>query len=78
MSEQPFNPMEWITTREAAELTGYTTRNLTRAANAGILSHIKRGNMLFFQKSEILEYLTEMKDLGKAKHSPKKQQKKAD
>lgn len=77
MSEA-FDPNEWITSREAAELTGYTSRNLTRAANAGSLRPIKRGNMLFFQKSEILRYMQEMSSLGRKKHTTKKHKKKAD
>lgn len=75
MSEQPFNPVEWITTREAAEMTGYTRHNLTRAARSGALNSIMRGNMRFFKKSDILEYVEQMKALGKAKHIPKIYQK---
>ena len=71
MSEQRFDPQEWITTAEAADLVGCTTHNLTRAVRSGGLNAIKRGRMLFFQRDEILEYIQEIEALGKDKHIPK-------
>ncbi len=72
-----FDPNEWITTQEAAELTGYTSRNLTRAASAGSLRPIRRGNMLFFKRNEIMKYMQEMSSLGHKKHITKRHKKKA-
>jgi len=71
MSEQQFDPQEWLTTAEAAALVGCTTHNLTRAARSGGIQAIKRGKMLFFQRNDILEYIQEIESLGKDKHIPK-------
>lgn len=71
MSEQTFDPTEWITTAEAAKIAQCTTHNLTRAARSGVLDAIKRGNMLFFRRNEILDYIQRMKELGADKHTPK-------
>lgn len=69
--EETFTPGEWITTSEAAELTGYSIPNIHRAKQSGRLKAIKRGNMLFFRREEILEYAREMRALGKMKFMPK-------
>jgi len=71
MSEQQFDPQEWLTSAEAAAMVGCTTRNITRAANAGTISAIRRGHMRFFLRDDILEYIQEIKVLGKSKHVPR-------
>jgi len=43
MSEQPFNPVEWITSKEAAELTGYSRNAFLSATNRGSIESIKLG-----------------------------------
>lgn len=73
-----FDPNEWITTQEAAELTGYTRHNLTRAARTGTLNPVARGNMLFFRRNEVLEYSQRMQTLGRKKHITRRRKKEAD
>ncbi len=70
-----FNPGEWITTQEAAKITGYTKRNLTKMAKSGNIQSVKRGNMLFFKLGDILQYVQLMQAMGTAKHTPKSKRK---
>jgi len=65
-----FNPTEWITTKEAAALTGYTPRYFRKAIAKGTLKAQKRGRDWFLSKEEVLAYAAEMKRLGPAKHDP--------
>lgn len=71
LSGERFDPVEWITTTEAAELTGYTIHNIHKARQRGAIKAIKRGNMLFFRRDDVLQYALDMKDLGKQKYIPK-------
>jgi excisionase family DNA binding protein len=41
-----FNPTEWITTAEAAELTGYHVKYLRRLVREGKIAGAKRGREL--------------------------------
>jgi len=70
MTTEGFNPTEWITTTEAAELTGYTASYLRKAISRGLLSAKKRGRDWFLNKADVLAYAEEMKQLGTAKHDP--------
>ena len=72
MSEQHFDPTEWITTTEAAESTGYCGDTFVKAYHKGVLHSIKRGHTRFYRKSDILAYVERMKELGPQKHTPKK------
>jgi len=66
-----FNPTEWITTKEAAELTGYTSAYFRQLIQRGRLHQVqKRGRDWFLSKKEVLAYAKEMKRLGPAKHNP--------
>jgi hypothetical protein len=40
---ETFNPTEWITTKEAAELTGYTMARFRQLAKAEAVEAQKRG-----------------------------------
>lgn len=66
-----FDPNEWITSKEAEDLTGYTRRAFINATKRGTLSYIKRGNMLFYKRDDVLQYVQRMRDLGNKKHTPK-------
>jgi len=64
-----FTPTEWITTTEAAELTGYTADYLRKAIKRGRLHHAqKRGRDWFLDKKSVLAYVKEMERLGTASH----------
>ena len=69
MSENP-RPTEWITTTEAAGMTGYTAEYFCKAMKRGLLHGQKRGRDWFLSKGEVLAYAEEMKKLGPAKHAP--------
>jgi excisionase family DNA binding protein len=65
-----FNPTEWITTAEAAELTGYHVRYLRQLVNEGKIHAIKRGGIFWIDRGSVITYSNEMKRLGPAKHDP--------
>lgn len=65
-----FNPTEWITTKEAAELTGYSSVTLRWLVREGRIKGRKRGRDWFLDKEGVLSYVEEMKRLGTAKHDP--------
>lgn len=65
-----FNPAEWITTREAAELAGYTKSGIVKAARKGYIDFVKMGNMMFYKKKHILAYIQQMKKLGSQRFTP--------
>ena len=77
MSEQfetvdtPKFPKEWITTSEAAELSGYRQSSIRRSLIAGTIPGEKHGRDWFIKRSDILEYVRRMRELGKKKHTPK-------
>ena len=64
------NPTHWITTTEAAELTGYTPANFRQAIKRKRLTGKKRGRDWWLLKADVLTYAQEMKRLGSAKHNP--------
>ena len=68
-----FNPTEWITTKEAAELTGYSAVTLRQFAREGRIKGYKWGRDWFLEKDSVLAYVEEMKRLGPAKHDPRRQ-----
>jgi len=65
-----FNPTEWITTKEAAALTGYTTAYFRQLIAGGRLKARKRGRDWFLNREEVLTYAEEMKQLGREKYNP--------
>lgn len=71
MSEQQF-PIEWITTSEAAELSGYTSANIRHALVSGALPGKKKGRDWFIRKNDVLEYIKIMRELGTKKFTPRK------
>jgi excisionase family DNA binding protein len=65
-----FTPIDWITTGEAAELTGYTSAYFRQMIHRGRIHARKRGRDWFMNKEEVKAYAEEMKRLGGAKHDP--------
>lgn len=65
-----FKPTDWITTKEAAELTGYSPVTLRQFAREGRIEGIKRGRDWFLRTDELLDYARKMQELGTAKHDP--------
>jgi excisionase family DNA binding protein len=71
---QNFNPSEWITTKEAAKLTGYTMARFRQLAKEGAVEAKKLGRDWFLDKQSVLGWTEEMKRLGTAKHDPTRKQ----
>ena len=67
---ESFNPTEWITTKEAAELTGYATAYFRQLIKRGRLEAHKRGRDWFLNRAEVLAYAEEMRRLGREKYNP--------
>ena len=72
MTDQQANPdvTKWITTTEAAELTGYSSVTLRWLVREGRINGHKRGRDWLLDKEGVLAYVEEMKRLGTAKHDP--------
>lgn len=68
-----FDPGEWITTPEAAALTGYASVTVRLLARQGKIKSIKRGRDWFLNRSEVLAYIETMRQLGTSKHNPWKE-----
>lgn len=65
-----FTPTDWITVKEAAELTGYAGAHLRLLIKRGRLRGVKRGGAWFLCNKEVVAYAEEMKQLGSAKYDP--------
>lgn len=65
-----FEPTEWITTQEAAGLTGYHAVHIRRLAKEGVIRGFKRGRDWWIERRSLEAYVEEMKRLGTAKHDP--------
>jgi excisionase family DNA binding protein len=62
MSQQ-FDPSSWVTTAEAAEITGYSLGNIRQRIYSGALSGVKRGNTWWVRLDEVREYADKLKVL---------------
>jgi excisionase family DNA binding protein len=69
---EDFNPTEWITTKEAAELTGYHTVHVRRLLREGRVEGKKFGRDWMISRESIQEYKDQMKELGPSKHDPRR------
>ena len=67
---EDFSPMKWLTTTEAAELTGYHVRYLRQLVNEGKVYAVKRGGIFWIDKKSVIVYADRMKRLGSARHDP--------
>lgn len=65
-----FDLVEWITTNEAADLTGYSAITMRQFAREGRLPSMKRGRDWFLCKADVIAYHEEMQRLGADKHNP--------
>lgn len=61
---------EWITTREAAELSGYRPLNIIRIVNKGHVRGVKVGRDWLVNKDDVLAYVEKIEYLGRAKFDP--------
>jgi excisionase family DNA binding protein len=65
-----FNPTEWITTQEAADLTGYNLGYVRQIIWRGIIVAEKKGRDWWVDKASVGAYADAMKQFGPAKHNP--------
>jgi len=61
----------WISSQEAAKLTGYTVRYLCKLARDGRLRATKLGRDWLFERESLVKWREKMQKLGAKKHSPK-------
>jgi excisionase family DNA binding protein len=66
-------PEEWLTTQEAAELSGYHPEHIRRLLRSGHLPARKWGQAWMISRDSLLEYLKTIEAKGK-KRGPKKAQ----
>ncbi|MFZ5915541.1 MAG: helix-turn-helix domain-containing protein [Chloroflexota bacterium] len=65
-----FDSTEWITTAEAAELTGYDPAHVRWLIRKGRVNGKKFGRDWMIDRGGLLEYKRRMDDLGTEKHDP--------
>ena len=63
-------PEEWITTAEAAELTGYTRRHVRQLITMGLVNGRKFGDVWQVNKASLVAYAREAEHKGE-KRGPK-------
>jgi excisionase family DNA binding protein len=65
-----FNPTDWITTKQTAELTGHTPSYIRKAIGLGRLEAQKIRRDRLPIKEDVLAHAEKMRRLGPAKHDP--------
>jgi excisionase family DNA binding protein len=65
-----FNPKEWITTAEAAELTGYDVTHVRYLIREGHIRGQKFGRDWMVHRKSAQAYAEKMEQLGSTKHDP--------
>jgi excisionase family DNA binding protein len=67
------NHTDWITTSEAAELTGYSPHYVRRLMRKNRVLAKKWGNTWMINKQSLLDYKQRMDELGRARHNPRQE-----
>jgi excisionase family DNA binding protein len=65
-----FDPGDWITTKEAAELTGYSMQYVRRLMRQGRVVAKKWFRDWVISKQSLVEYKKTMDKLGRARYNP--------
>ena len=65
---------DWITTEEAAELSGYHIFYLRRVIRSGKIKAEKKGGSWWIDRSSLLEYSKQATTSDDKRHGPKKKQ----
>ena len=74
MTEIPGIGDEWVTTEEAARLSGYSQAYMRQLAQRGRVPARKVGRDWLLNRVALLRYTREMEALGNEKHSPTRKQ----
>lgn len=61
---------EWLTTEQAAELTGYSQSYMRKLALGDKVTALKAGRDWLLNRAALLEFTRKMEALGSAKHDP--------
>jgi hypothetical protein len=62
---------EWITTEEAADLSGYDAQHVRRLARLGRIGTVKKGHDWWVDHDVFRAYLEAMNTLGNKRHDPR-------
>ena len=68
--ERDSAPIEWITTKEAADLTGYNQEYIRQMIRAGRIDAEKKGRDWWVDRDSIESHADRMNRLGASKHDP--------
>jgi len=69
---------QWLTTREAAELTPYTWGTIRQYCSRGTIPAVQRSGMWFIHIRDLMDYVDRMRAEGAQKHTPKAKRKAGD
>lgn len=69
---EDYRPIEWITTQEAAEMTGYNQEYIRQMIRGDKIVAEKKGRDWWVDRASVETYAEKMKQLGSAKHDPTK------
>ena len=72
------SPTEWITTAEAAKMTGYSPHYVRRLMRKQRVLAKKWGNTWMIDKQSLLDYKQRMDELGRARHNPRLEKEKTE
>ncbi len=67
---------EWITTKQASQLTGLSRGVFSWLARGGRIKCEKRDGWWYFDKESVLAYAAEMERLGTSRFGPKRKKRK--
>ncbi len=70
MTDKPKIGEDWLTTEDAARLSGYTSAYMRQLAQRGRVSAIKAGRDWLINREALLEYTRGMEAMGTEKHNP--------
>lgn len=73
MTDKPGIGDEWLTTEQAAQLTGYSQAYMRQLAERGRVPAHKVGRDWVLQREALLAFARGMAALGPAKHNPWKE-----
>ena len=62
---------EWITSSEAAEVSGYDVQWIRRLARAGKIGAERKGRDWWIDRDKFQAYLAAMTELGSKRHDPR-------
>ena len=71
--EKPEIGEEWLTTEDAARVSGYSQAYMRQLAQRGEVTAIKAGRDWLLERAALLEYKRRMEALGDNKHNPWKE-----